>query len=147
MPNEAEQHVAIAASRINALVFELWLAVERDGPRYDEFDLTGQQHAVLGRIVADPDIAPRVLAESLGVTKGAISQHLTLLEREGYISRRRSEQDGRVHVLHLEERGLEYQAMLQRYEQYSIDKYMTKLTATDVDEIVRALEKLRNAFA
>ncbi|WP_341998896.1 MarR family winged helix-turn-helix transcriptional regulator [Microbacterium sp. LWH7-1.2] len=147
MPNEAEEHLVIAAARINALVFELWLAVERDGPRYDEFELTGQQHAVLGRIVADPDITPRALAEALGVTKGAISQHLTLLKREGYLSRRRSDRDGRVHVLHLEERGRDYQAMLQRYQQYSIDKYITKLSATDVDEIVAALEKLRNAFA
>ncbi len=58
-------------------------------PRYDEFELTGQQHAVLGLIVADPDVTPRVLAQLLGVTKGAVSQHLMYLEREGYLSRRR----------------------------------------------------------
>ena len=146
MPDEAEQHLAAAAVRMNDLVFELWLAVEHNGPRYDEFELTTQQQAVLGRIVADPDITPHALAETLGVTRGAISQHLTLLEREGYLSRRRSGRDGRVHVLHLEERGRQYQAMLQRYEQYVIDKYLAKLSPTEVDEIVAALEKLRNVF-
>lgn len=33
------------------------------------------------------------------------------------------------------------------YEQYSIDKCITKLSATEMEVSVAALEKLRNAFA
>lgn len=147
MTNEP-QKTSASAARINALVLELWLAVERDGPRYDaRIDLTSQQYAVLSRIVADPNITPRGLAESLQVTKGAVSQHLTYLEKEGYLSRHRSDQDGRVQILKLEKRGQEYKAMLERYEQYTVDTYLKKLSPTDIQEVVAALEKLRAAFA
>ena len=92
------------AARINQLVLDIWLATERNGPRYDDFDLTGQQHAALGLVVAHPGITPTRLADELGVTKGAVSHHLAALEKAGYLTRRRSDDDGRVQVLDLAKR-------------------------------------------
>lgn len=146
MHDNDRQAARESTAQINELILDLWIALERNGPRYDEFELTGQQHAVLGLIVTRPEATPRALADALAVTKAAISQHLSVLEREGYISRRRSDRDGRVQVLHLEKRGLEYRDTLRRFEQYTVDRYLTKLSASDLTEIVAALKKLKSAF-
>lgn len=135
------------AAQINRLIVDLWVATEKSGPRYDDFALTSQQHAVLTLIITEPEMTPRRLADRLGVTKGAISQHLGVLEKEGYIVRRRSEQDKRVQVLLLQDKGERYQQSLRQFERYSLDRYLTKLSPQDLAEIVAALTKLKNAFA
>ncbi|MGJ0203667.1 MarR family transcriptional regulator [Leucobacter sp. gxy201] len=123
------------------------MATEGQAPRPEDFELTGQQHAVLELIAADSSLTPRLLAEALGVSKGAISQHLTALENGAYITRTRSAVDGRVQVLQLGVRGEEYRESMNRYEQYIADTAAEKLSARDLAEIVAALEKLKSAFA
>ncbi|MBO9625790.1 MAG: MarR family transcriptional regulator [Microbacterium sp.] len=136
-----------SAMQINQLIVDLWLATEGQAPRPEDFELTGQQHAVLEQIAADPSITPGLLADRLGVSKGAISQHLTALESSGHITRTRSPQDGRVQVLQLGRRGEEYRESMNRYEQYMADTAIEKLSAADLAEIVAALRKLKSAFA
>ncbi|WP_141212379.1 MarR family winged helix-turn-helix transcriptional regulator [Enemella evansiae] len=145
MPAETEARAA--AARINQLILELWVETEGQGPQYADFELTGQQHAVLERIANDPEITSARLAADLGVTKGAISQHLGVLEKGGYLTRRRSERDGRVQVLELQPRGVAYRDALRRYEEFTVDRYLAKLSADDIAEIVAALTKLKSAFA
>lgn len=135
-----------SAAQINQLILELWLATEGQGPQYSDWDLTGQQHSILERIAADPEVTSSDLAAGLEVTKGAISQQLGLLEKGGYIARRRSEHDGRVQILDLQERGIAYRDALRSYEDFLIDRYLEKLSAEDIAEIVSALSKLRAAF-
>lgn len=135
-----------AAAQINDLILQLWIATERDGPRYDDFKLTGQQHAVMSLIASQPGTTPRAIAQALGVTRGAISQHLGALERAGYISRRRTGEDRRLQVLHLDRLGQEYSETLRLFEQYTIDRYLARLSDGDIAEIIAALKKLKNAF-
>ncbi|PNE40648.1 MULTISPECIES: MarR family winged helix-turn-helix transcriptional regulator [Streptomyces] len=134
------------AARINQLFVDLWAQSERRGPSYDDFGLTIQQHIVLGKIVADPNVTPKELADNLGVSKGAVSQHLARLEKDNYISRQRSPHDGRVHVFRLGERGTAYQQFLRRYDQELFETYAAKLSAADMQEIESALEKLKRVF-
>ena len=107
--SEAPADILEAAAQINQLIVDLRLATEHNGPRFDDFLLTSQQHAVLTLIISDPGITPRRLADRLGVTKSAISQHLAILEQGDYIERRRSEHDKRVQILLLRENGERYQ--------------------------------------
>lgn len=147
MPDTHANEARRAAAQINDLILELWRTTEQNGPRYDEFDLSSQQHAVLGLIVSNPEITPREIALELDVTKGAISQHLGSLEQAGYLSRQRSEKDRRVHVLRLEPMGERYSRAIQQFEKYTIDRYLAKLSSSDIAEIVAALQKLKIAFS
>ncbi|MGB4136802.1 MAG: MarR family transcriptional regulator [Microbacterium sp.] len=135
-----------AAMKINQLIVELWMATEGQAPRPEDFELTGQQHAVLELIAGDSSLTPRDLAEALGISKGAISQHLAALEKGDYITRTRSAQDGRVQVLRLGQRGEGYRESMRRYEQYMADTAAEKLSVADLNEIVVALQKLKSAF-
>ncbi|MEV7596349.1 MarR family transcriptional regulator [Kitasatospora sp. NPDC089797] len=133
-------------ARINQLFIDLWLLSERRGPHYDDFGLTAQQHIVLGRIVADPTVTPKELAEALDVSKGAVSQHLARLEKDGYFSRQRSPEDGRVHVFRLADRGIAYRQSLHRYDEELQAAYAAKLSATDMAEIETDRSTLTRLF-
>lgn len=143
------QHTSPAhesAMQINQLIIDLWMATEGQAPKPEDFELTGQQHAVLDLIAADPAATPRSLSEKLGISKGAVSQHLASLEKGAYISRTRSVHDGRVQVLALARLGKKYRDSMRRYEQFIAHTAVEKLSAEDLADIVAALKKLKSAF-
>lgn len=146
MPNTKDPAARKAASRINELILELWVASDRQAPRYEGFDLTSQQHSVLAIVATNEESTPLALAEALGVSKGAISQHLGVLEKGGYIRRRKSEHDGRVTILELGPKGRKYRDVMRRYEEFAVDRYLTAFAPADIAEIIAALTKLKGAF-
>lgn len=102
---------------------------------------------ILSQIAAQPQITAKDLAAELGVTKGAISQQLTVLEHEGFIVRRRSEHDHRVQVLELIGNGATYRDSLQRYDEELAERFDRTLSAAEIAQIVSALQKLTRIFA
>lgn len=74
-----------------------------------DLEARAARHAALGdparlRIVdllTLGDLAPRELQDRLGMTSNLIAHHLSVLEREGMITRRRSEADRRRSYVHL----------------------------------------------
>ena len=146
MVDDAHHASVESAAQINQLIIDLWTATERSGPRYDDFDLSTQQHLLLDLIIKNPHVGSQELAAALGVTKGAVSQQLSKLEQDGFIVRERDERDARKQVLLLGERGRKYDASVRGYEDYLMDRYTTRLTAQEVEEIVTALTKLKKAF-
>lgn len=135
-----------AAQRINDRLAQLWEAAERTGPRYQDFGLTSQQHVILSRLLAAPESTAGALTADLGVTKGAMSQHLTALERDGFIVREPSPHDRRVQLLRLGARGEAYRADWERYDAALTERYTAHLSGADMEEIEAALAKLARAF-
>ncbi|GAA4535090.1 hypothetical protein GCM10023192_31160 [Amycolatopsis samaneae] len=106
-------------------------------------------HALAERInqlIRDPDLTPKELAERIGVSKSAVSQHLTRLEQDDYLAREKSPHDGRVHVFRLRARGESYRQAMRQYEEYLADTYTSRLSPAEMEEIVASLEKLKRAF-
>lgn len=146
MVDDPHQPSIESAAQINQLIIDLWMATERSGPRYEDFDLSSQQHALLDAIIKAPRVGSQELAETLGVTKGAVSQQLAKLEQDEFIVRERDERDGRKQVLRLGSRGIEYDTSVRGYETFLLERYTTRLSPQDVDDIVLALTKLKSAF-
>ena len=146
MVDDPHQPSIESAAQINQLIIDLWMATERSGPRYEDFDLSSQQHALLDAIIKDPRVGSQELAETLGVSKGAVSQQLAKLEQDDFIVRERDERDGRKQVLRLGSRGIEYDTSVRGYEAFLLERYTTRLSPHDVDDIVLALTKLKSAF-
>lgn len=134
------------AAEINALVKEIWVAIEREAKDYDEPSLTSQQHVILDLVVTRPSIAASEIASTLNVTRGAVSQHLAVLEGQKYIKREPSSEDARRQTIELDQRGLKYEERMQAFEQRSQDRYLTHFSKQDLDEVVLALQKLKGIF-
>jgi DNA-binding MarR family transcriptional regulator len=74
----------------------LWHAVVLGGMARGQPDLTTRQMAVLLHVfLADPPHTVRGLAQTLGISKPAVTRAVDRLEQLGYLRRRREEQDKR----------------------------------------------------
>ena len=136
-----------SAIRGRELLREVWLAIEKAGPHYRDSDLTSQQHVVLNLIIESPDISATALAAALGVTKGAISHHLAVLEERRYVKRRRSREDGRKQLLELDELGRIYRDKQEDFEKLAVERFALNMSPEELDEAVMLLSKLKAVLA
>ena len=73
-------------------------------------------------------ISPSVLAEKVGVTRATISSTLQRMERDGLVSVKPAESDGRGKVVHLTGQGTEFMAEILPPHYLRVSKLMEKLT-------------------
>jgi DNA-binding MarR family transcriptional regulator len=85
----------------NHLTAQLCLVYERFGLSEGEFDLL----ATLRRAGEPYELAPGALAEHTMVTTGGLTKRLDRLERDGLVTRRRREDDGRGRLVGLTPAG------------------------------------------
>lgn len=137
---------SLPAQRVSQLIEDIWLGFEKYGPDYSRFPLTNQQHALMAYIVREPSITPKQLASRLGVSKSAVSQQLSKLVEEGYVLLQKSKIDKRVALLQLTTRGIEYQQLVEDYEQWINEVYYAKLSQEELVDIEISLRKLRDVW-
>ncbi len=135
------------AQQVKGLLKDVWLAVEKAGADYSEPDLTGQQHIIMNLIIERPGISATDLAEALGVTKGAISQHLSVLEQRRYVWRRRSSEDGRKQILELGEEGKVYRSEQARFEKLATQELVSGMSTRELCDAVVSLGKLKTVLS
>ena len=73
--------------------------------KVEQEGVTVAEWVVMRELYDRPDVPPSVLAEELGLTRGAISKLSERLLAKGLVSRRDSETDGRAHRLTLSDAG------------------------------------------
>ena len=87
-------------------------------------------------------ISPSVLAEKVGVTRATISSTLQRMERDGLVSVKPAESDGRGKVVHLTGQGTEFMAEILPPHYLRVSKLMEKLTETEQKDLILLLKKL-----
>lgn len=75
------------AEQINKTIEDIWITLEKSERKITSFKLNNQQHVLLTLIIRHPSSSPTELAEKMDITKSAISQQLTKLEKEEYITK------------------------------------------------------------
>lgn len=96
-----------------------------------------------------PNSNPTELAQILGVTKGAISQQIPRLEKQGLIKKKKLESNKKEILLSLTEAGLEIFRLhenmhLKLYK--DIQKDLENLTSVDLELINSVLEKISSSI-
>jgi DNA-binding MarR family transcriptional regulator len=109
-------------------------------------DLTREQFETLRTIEAVRDPSMSVLSTALGVDLSTMSRNISVLEREKYVSRVRSEEDSRFVTVVLTSKGKGALETLRCDEQDVMAKVFRRLPAADRGAIVEALEALRAAL-
>ena len=87
-------------------------------------------------------IAPSLLAAKVGVTRATISSTLQRMERDGLVSVKPAESDGRGKVVHLTGQGTEFMAEILPPHYLRVSKLMEKLTETEQKDLILLLKKL-----
>ena len=87
------------------------------------------------------------IAKSLNVTPGTMTVNIDNLEKKGYVTRTRSEDDKRVVFISLTERGRKAFFHHRDFHKKMIKSAVANLTDDERDALMRCLTKLNNFFA
>jgi MarR family transcriptional regulator, organic hydroperoxide resistance regulator len=110
----------------------------------DEFgDLSTKQQVILELLRVQTRTVNEI-AQFLSITASAASQLISKLEKQGYIKREINPNNRREIIVHLGEKGLYYNQMIEKNQLYIIEKYYAKLAQDDLEKLLDIHEKLYN---
>lgn len=132
------------AGRINEVIEDIFISLEKKERDYSEFKLNNQQYVLLTLIIRKNGITPSELAQQMSITKSAVSQQLAKLEREGYIIRKQHAEDKRTVIIVLGEKGLQYKKEMEKFSKEISKKYYAHLTKEQLHNMLETLQKLKN---
>lgn len=102
---------------------------------------------VLNMLAERPNIVSSELACQLQLDDGYLSRTLKLLVRKGLVDRRRSIQDSRKWLFNLTKNGnLEQNKLDEKYKQ-RLEKFISKLSDDQVQDLLFAMDKIRTLTA
>ena len=93
----------------NQLCFPLYAAsrevIKNYRPLLEELDLTYTQYIAMMVMWEEKAVSVKDMGEKLFLDSGTLTPVLKALEKKGYVSRRRSEEDERVLIVEITEKG------------------------------------------
>lgn len=104
-------------------------------------DVTRGQGRILAMLKIQPEIATKDLAYLLGIRQQSLNELLIKLEKSGYIERRPSENDKRVMIVCLTEKGRQTQQTKSNYEEL-----FNCLSEEEITQFCAYLDKLIDSF-
>jgi DNA-binding MarR family transcriptional regulator len=109
-------------------------------------DLTLEQFQTLRAVGRSDRLSIGSLSAALRVDLSTMSRNVTVLERNGYLARSRSEQDGRVVLVVLTPRGKRALETLRCDERDVFEGLYERLPPGERPKVVKALEMLRSCL-
>jgi DNA-binding MarR family transcriptional regulator len=110
-------------------------------------DLTLEQFQTLRRIDGSALATIGSLAQDSSVDLSTMSRNVTVLERNGYLLRSRSAEDGRIVQVKLTPKGRRALESLQCDERDVLKDVYERLSVTEQPKVIRALELLQGCLA
>jgi len=104
-------------------------------------DTTRGQGRILAMLKIQPEIATKELAYLLGIRQQSLNELLNKLEKNGYVERKPSENDKRVMIVHLTEKGKQIQQPEADYE-----KIFDCLLPNELEQLAQYLDRIIAAF-
>ena len=86
------------------------------------------------------------IARALSVTVGTLTISMNSLVKKGYVVRQRSNEDRRVVLVSLSEKGAEVHEHHARFHKEMIDGVIGNLTEEELDTLIKAVTKLNSWF-
>ncbi|NED99999.1 MarR family winged helix-turn-helix transcriptional regulator [Phytoactinopolyspora halotolerans] len=129
----------------------LWKTVNETGRAFDlALSSVGGSRPmwfILLALKADPVASQREIAATVGIQGATLTHHLTAMEADGLLTRRRDPANRRVHLVELTDRG---EAAFQRMRDAALDydrKLRQGIPDEDIDRLRDTLDRLRENSA
>ena len=128
-------------------LFNEILGIEEKALTSSEFrDISVNDMHILEAVGTEEPRSMSSVAKSLSVTVGTLTIAMNNLVKKGYVNRARSEEDRRVVLISLSEKGEKAYYHHQKFHDDMIQAIMTDLDETQMDSLTQALNKLRAFF-
>lgn len=109
-------------------------------------DITNNDMHVIEAIGTDAPKNMSSIARALSVTVGTLTISMNSLVKKGYVVRQRSEEDRRVVLVSLSEKGKEVFEHHARFHRAMIDGVIKELTGEELEVLIKAVTKLNSWF-
>ena len=124
-------------------LFNVILGIEEKALTSSEFrDISVNDMHILEAVGTEEPRSMSSVAKSLSVTVGTLTIAMNNLVKKGYVNRARSEEDRRVVLISLSEKGEKAYYHHQKFHDDMIQAIMTDLDETQMDALTQALNKL-----
>ena len=119
------------------------IAIFRDFVRsLSEYDMTPTQFGTLVLIEANPDVKQSTLAGAIQLDRSSVVSLIDSLEKQGYVSRTRVENDRRANALNISKEGRKLLEKLKPLVKGHEKKMLANLTKTEQRQLVGLLTKI-----
>ncbi|WP_305927121.1 MarR family winged helix-turn-helix transcriptional regulator [Bacillus mycoides] len=112
----------------------------------DEFGLTGQQESMLFYINLNENTTANNIASSFNISKSAVSQVLSKLEKQKMISKQVNPNNKREYFLTLGPNGSKYIDRLSELDDVLIEKYFSKIDIEALEQMTETLTKINKVI-
>lgn len=109
-------------------------------------DITANDMHVIEAIGVDAPKNMSSIARALSVTVGTLTISVNSLVKKGYVVRQRSEEDRRVVLVSLSEKGKEVFEHHAKFHKAMIDGAIEELTGEELEVLIKAVTKLNSWF-
>ncbi|MGE6551330.1 MarR family winged helix-turn-helix transcriptional regulator [Bacillus mycoides] len=112
----------------------------------DEFGLTGQQESMLFYINLNENTTANNIASTFNISKSAVSQVLSKLEKQKMISKQVNPNNKREYFLTLGPNGSKYIERLSELDDVLIEKYFSKIDINALEQMTDTLTKINKVI-
>ncbi|MBJ8054824.1 winged helix-turn-helix transcriptional regulator [Bacillus cereus] len=112
----------------------------------DEFGLTGQQESMLFHINLNENTTANHIASTFNISKSAVSQVLSKLEKQKMISKQVNPNNKREYFLTLGQNGSKYIERLSELDDVLIEKYFSKIDINALEQMTDTLTKINKVI-
>ena len=110
----------------------------------DEFGLTGQQESMIFYINSNKNTTANNIATTFNISKSAVSQVLSKLEKHNMISKQVNPNNKREYFLTLGPNGSKYIERWSQLDDLLIEKYFSKIDIEALQQMTDTLMKINN---
>ncbi len=140
--------VKSAINRVLVRLFRRINVLEEKAICKDEFkNITLNEAHVIEAIGESGESNMTAVAKALDVTTGTLTISVNSLVRKGLVNRERSEEDRRVVLVSLTEKGRELNRLHTQFHDRMISEITDKLDEEEIRTLARALDKLNDFFS
>ncbi|MBU5454063.1 MarR family winged helix-turn-helix transcriptional regulator [Caproiciproducens sp. MSJ-32] len=135
------------ANQLLVKIFNNILEIEEKMLRKGEFsDLSIREMHIIESVGKKEQSMMSEVAQDLGITVGTLTTAINKLIKKGYVTRKRIEEDRRVVMVQLTEKGYAACENHKKFHKEMISSMMDEHTEEEKEILTHSLEKLNNYF-
>lgn len=132
--------------KMNEAYEEFGSLISKETSKLDELNLTVQQELILSYIHKNNQATANDMAAKFNISKSAVSQVLSKLEKQEMITKTVNPANKREHFLKLGKKGQMYMDRLQELDEILISKYYSKIEIEELKQMTETLMKLNKVI-
>lgn len=129
-------------NELNEAFDEFQVLITKEVEKIDDYQLTTQQEIMMLHIIRNQQITANEIATKFGISKSAVSQVLSKLEKLNLIVREWNPQNRRESFITLGEEGKKYATLFKELDDNLIRKYYSKVEIEDLKHVVRTMKDI-----